>query len=44
MRPKHRKDHNNGKGGMVAGNPRYKRTQATVGKNRTMTAPNTGKN
>lgn len=36
MRPKHKKDGNNGKRGHVAGNPRYKRTNAELGKNRTM--------
>ncbi len=33
---KHRRDYNHGKSGWVGGNPRYKRTKATEGKNRTM--------
>lgn len=36
MRQKHRKDANHGKSGWVSGNPRYKRTKATQGKNRSM--------
>lgn len=39
-RPKHRKDHNNGKNGWVGGNPRYRRSKAkgahVVGKEKTM--------
>lgn len=35
-RPKHKKDGNHGKRGWVGGNPRYQRTKAKVGKNRSM--------
>ena len=33
---KHKNDSNHGKNGWVSGNPRYQRTKATTGKNRTM--------
>lgn len=36
QRPKHRKDGRHGKNGWVSGNPRYQRTKATQGKNKSM--------
>jgi hypothetical protein len=35
-RRKHKKDKNNGRNGWVSGNPRYQRSKADRGKNRTM--------
>lgn len=37
-RRKHRRDKNNGKNGIVGGNPRYKRTEADKLKNKSMGA------